>query len=165
MRRARPIPEEGKQRLSELLKEVKSKGEFQRVQCVWLRAALGLTAAQIALALGWRRGSVKQVHSRYLRHGEAALRGPGRGGRRRAYLTVEEERRLLSRFVERAERGGMLVVSEIKAALEAEVGHRVDKTTVYRLLARHGWRKLTPRPRHPKSDPVRQEEFKKNSRD
>jgi hypothetical protein len=41
------------------------------------------------------------------------------------------------------------------------VAHRVPKSTVYRMLARHGWRKLAPRPRHRKADAVRQQAFKK----
>ena len=34
---------------------------------------------------------------------------------------------------------------------------------MYRLLARHGWRKVAPDTRHPKSDLAVQEEWKKNS--
>jgi hypothetical protein len=36
-------------------------------------------------------------------------------------------------------------------------------STTYRLLARHGWRKVQPDTKHPKSDPAAQDEFKKNS--
>ncbi|MDR0250284.1 MAG: winged helix-turn-helix domain-containing protein [Burkholderiales bacterium] len=36
-------------------------------------------------------------------------------------------------------------------------------SSVYNLLHRHGWRKLAPDKRHPKSDPQAQEEWKKNS--
>jgi hypothetical protein len=32
---------------------------------------------------------------------------------------------------------------------------------MYRLLDRHGWRKLMPRPRHPKADPQAKEQLKK----
>jgi hypothetical protein len=35
-------------------------------------------------------------------------------------------------------------------------------STTYRLLARHGWRKVQPDTKHPKSDPALQDEFKKN---
>ena len=52
-------------------------------------------------------------------------------------------------------------MSEIKRAFEAEVGHKVAKTTIYRMLDRHDWRKIMPRPRHPKSDTEAQEGFKK----
>ena len=164
MRPRTPISQEAQEALLLLLKESKSKAQFQRVQCVWLRTALDLSAVQIATAIGWKPGSVKQFHSRFLREGKSALVGPGRGGRRNAYLTLEEEEEFLSRFVQRAAQGGILVVSEIKATFEAKIGQKVPKSTIYRMLARHGWRKIAPRPRHPKSDAATQEAFKKNFR-
>ncbi len=163
MRPARPLPDGAKEELFALLKEAKSKGDFQRIQCLWLRSSLNLPAADIAMAIGWKAGSVRQVQSRYFKEGESALRGVGRGGRRNRYLTWEEEETFLRGFVERASRGGILVVSEVKAAFEARIGRSVPKSTVYRLLARHGWRKLTPRPRHPKTEEAVQEAYKKNS--
>ncbi len=61
----------------------------------------------------------------------------------------------------RAEQGELATTEEIWRAFEARVGHQVDNSTIYRLLSRHGWRKLMPRPRHPKADPQAQEQFKK----
>ncbi len=52
---------------------------------------------------------------------------------------------------------------EIQQAYEQKVGHDVHETTIYRLIARHGWRKLLPHSRHPKADKEAQEAFKKNS--
>ena len=77
--------------------------------------------------------------------------------------SADEERLFLSSFLKKSARGEILVVSEIKKAYEKAVGHRVPKSTIYRIVARHGWRKIAPRPRHPKGDAVLQEEFKKNS--
>ena len=37
----------------------------------------------------------------------------------------------------------------------------VHKSTIYRLLSRHGWRKVVPRPTHVNADKNKQEEFKK----
>ena len=88
---------------------------------------------------------------------------PKWGGRRRQNMSVEEETAFLAPFVSEAERGGVLVAAPIKAAYEQALGRSVPDSTVYRLLARHGWRKLAPRPRHPKSDPEKQEAWKKNS--
>jgi hypothetical protein len=48
MRTPQPLPEGAAERLAAMLKEAKNKAEYQRIQCVWLRAALGLAAAQIA---------------------------------------------------------------------------------------------------------------------
>ena len=67
-------------------------------------------------------------------------------------------------FFLRAERGEIATAEEIKRAFEAQVGHPVHKSTISRLLKRHGWRKPVPRPVHPKANPVAQAEFKKTSR-
>jgi transposase len=68
-------------------------------------------------------------------------------------------------FLKRAEQGRLLEVSRVKQAYEQVVGHGVPKSTVYRMLGRHGWRKLAPRPRHPQADEARQQAFKKTPRD
>jgi hypothetical protein len=43
-----------------------------------------------------------------------------------------------------------LNIHDLKVAYEKAIGHETSKSTVYNLLARHGWRKLMPRPFHPK---------------
>jgi transposase len=78
-------------------------------------------------------------------------------------MTADEESSFLSSFLEKATRGEILMVREVKRAYEKAVEHTVPKSTIYRMLARHGWRKITPRPHHPKADVLLQEEFKKNS--
>jgi len=57
----------------------------------------------------------------------------------------------------------VLVVSEIKIAYEKLFDKKVPKSTIYRMLARHGWRKIAPRSKHSRTDFAAQEEFKKNS--
>ena len=164
MRPARSLTDEQREELKESLKKAKSKGEYQRIQCVWLRALWNLSSNQIAETIGWSVSRVKQIQGRYFREGTHAFQGCGRGGRRRENLTIKEEKSLLADFEEKAVKGGVLVVSEIKTAYEREVGGKVPKSTVYRMLARHGWRKIAPRPRHPQSDAEKQEAWKKNSR-
>jgi transposase len=105
------------------------------------------------------------VQAQFLRQGEGFWDRPERGGRRHQNLGREEEAQLLQSFLPSAERGGLLEVSRVKQAYEQAVGHLVPKSTVYRMLARHGWRKLAPRPRHPQSDEARQQTFKKTSGD
>ena len=72
MRTPQPLLEGTAERLAVLLQQARSKAEYQRIQCVWMRAALALSAAQIATALGWQAGSVRHVQADYLRQGEAA---------------------------------------------------------------------------------------------
>jgi hypothetical protein len=69
--------------------------------------------------------------------------------------------RKLTLVFAQAESGEIATVGQIWHAFEQRVGHTVDDSTIYRLLHRHGWRKLVPRPRHPKSDLETQEQFKK----
>jgi transposase len=159
------LSDDQKERLKHLLSKTETKADFQRVQCIWLRAALGLPSAATAKAVGWSQSTVKIIQSRYLRQGESVLLGKGRGGKRYSNLAEQEEDDLLSSFLEKAKSGGMLVVGEIKTAYEKKAGKQVPKSTVYRMLARHGWRKIVPRPKHPKADTGTQEEFKKNSPD
>ena len=163
MRTPRPIDEKAKGRVAHLLRQTKTKSDFQRVQCVWLRARLGLSSEEIAHAVGWSPGRVRQIWSRYFTQGASALLGVGRGGRFHENMTWAQEAELLASLLPQAQAGGVLVVSEIKARYEQLLGRAVPKSTIYRVLARHGWRKITPRPRHPQSDPSRQGECKKHS--
>jgi transposase len=163
MRRPAPLPSGSKESLGRLLKKVKTKTQFQRVQCLWLRVSLGLSSRDVAVAVGWNASSVRHLQAQYLKEGEEALRASKRGGRYRANMTADEESSFLSSFLEKATRGEILMVSEVKRAYEKTVGHTVPKSTIYRMLARHGWRKIAPRPHHPKANALLQEEFKKNS--
>jgi transposase len=88
---------------------------------------------------------------------------PARGGRKRENLSIEQEREFLAPFLEKASAGGILVVGEIKAALDKKLGRSVALASVYNLLHRHDWRKLAPDKHHPQSDPEAQLDWKKNS--
>jgi transposase len=79
-------------------------------------------------------------------------------------MSFEEELDFLLPWAERAQAGGVLVLSPIRAALAQRLGRKVSASVVYRFLARHGWRKVAPDTRHPKNDPQIQEAWKKNYR-
>ncbi len=118
-------------------------------------------AEDIARHCGVSKATVHAVIASYNRQGVAAVETAGKGGRRSGYLSLEEEREFLAPFFERAEMGELATTEEIWRAFEARVGQQVDASTIYRLLNRHGWRKLMPRPRHPKANLQAQEQFKK----
>ena len=164
MRSPTSFPEGTAERLKTLLKKAKSKSEFQRIQAVYLRVATTMSPDDIAMALAWHPGTVRNIHSAFLRFGEDAFRISSRGGRHRENLSISEEETLLEQFLDTANEGGVIVVSSIKAAYERKLGQKVPKSTIYRMLTRHDWRQIVPRPRHPKSDGIAQETFKKTSR-
>jgi len=149
----------------EILKKIKETVGFWRVQkwlVIWNALVDPRPASQIALHTGLALQTVHNLISNYNRIGPAAIETPGKGGRRRAYLSWEEEASFLEPFIQKAVTGQIATAGEIKAALEERLGHGVHKTTVYRLLKRHGWRKITPRPFHIQSNKETQEQFKKN---
>lgn len=145
------------------LKSTSTKEEFQRVQAVLLRMELGLRASEIGKILGLHTASVWKIHARFFREGGSIFKSKKHGGRYRENLTFEEEKQLLNPFLKKAERSGILIVSTIKKAYEDKLGYSVPESTIYRMLQRHGWRKIVPRPSHPKTDPQKQETFKKTS--
>jgi transposase len=121
-------------------------------------------AEEIALHCGVAKDTVHKLISQYNRFGKTAIETPGKGGRKRAYSTLEQEKQFLEPFVERAKTGEIATCAEIHLAYEAHIGRKVDESTIYRLLERHGWRKVIPRSKHPRADRKEQEAFKKTFR-
>jgi len=139
--------------------------DLRCAQAVLLPALLNATLEQTAAALGAGRASIGRYQAK-VRH---RLTHPAQldaqwGGRRRAALSLEEEIEFLESWAEQSADGGMLIVAPLRAALSQRLGRPVPHSVVYRLLARHGWRKVAPDTRHPKSDPSVQEEWKKTPR-
>ena len=132
----------------------------QRVQMVLLRES-GMTQPLISAAMGVSLSTVNRAHMAYDRGGLKALERKPIGGRKRENMSLDEERALLARFAKAAGAGEMLNIHDLKAAYEKAIGHETSTSTVYYLLARHGWRKLMPRPFHPKRDILAQDAFKK----
>ena len=121
-------------------------------------------AEEIARHCGVSKATVHALISTYNRLGSSAVETVGKGGRHNELLSWQQERELLTPFFARATEGQIATAGEIQRAYEQRVGHPVHQSTVYRLLERHGWRKLLPRPRHPQADPEEQERFKNTLR-
>ncbi|HEX2243797.1 MAG TPA: winged helix-turn-helix domain-containing protein [Gammaproteobacteria bacterium] len=112
---------------------------------------------------GLRLQTVRNIHSAYLKDGEEVLHLKGQGGRSHFNLTSEEEDRFLAAFEVDGELGDIVEVGRLHRAYEVKIGRKVPKSTIYRLLHRHGWRKLAPRGKHPESDEQAIGQFKKTS--
>jgi transposase len=128
---------------------------------VLLSTALSLTTSTIASILGVSRPTI----TRHIAAARAASEGSSEprnhGGRRRQTMSLEEEKKFLEPWLVSAKEGGVLTVGPIHNALKAKIGRNIALSTTYRMLARHGWRKVAPDTRHPKSNPQAQEDFKK----
>jgi transposase len=138
---------------------------LRQCQAVLLPALFGATLEQTAAVLGVGRATVARLQVTF-RKNRSAWPSAARnwGGRRQSLLTQEEEDAFLKPWLKSAAAGHLVVGSPIRAALAQRLGQPVKASVVYRLLARHGWRKVAPDTRHPKSKPEVQEAWKKNSR-
>ena len=137
---------------------------LRQCQAVLLPALFGATLEQTATAIGVGRATVARLQAAFRKKRSQRLPAPRNwGGRRQSLLTCKEECTFLKPWLESAAAGNLVVVSPIRAALAQQLGQLVKPSVVYRLLARHGWRKVAPDTRHPKSRPEVQEDWKKNS--
>jgi transposase len=123
----------------------------------------GMTQPAIAEAMGVSLSTVNRAHMAYDHGGLKALKPKPIGGRQRENMTLAEEKALLDCFAKAAGAGEMLNIHDIKTAYEKAIGHETSNSTIYNLLARHSWRKLMPRPFHPKRNIVAQNSFKKTA--
>lgn len=82
--------------------------------------------------------------------------------RNRAHAQLQREADILDAVLSTAATGGIVVVPRLKPAIEAQLGRAIALSSVYRMLARHGWRKLAPDTSHPQGDPQRRADWKKN---
>ncbi|HRY16601.1 MAG TPA: winged helix-turn-helix domain-containing protein [Candidatus Competibacteraceae bacterium] len=161
MRPQKPFPPGTTERMEQLLKTTRSLDEYRHIQGIYFRAKYGLNAERIADMVGLHVQTVRNLHSAYLRDGEAALHGQGAGGRRQALLSLEEEAALLAELEDAGQQGTLLEVHRVQQAYAERAGQAVARSTVYRLLHRHGWHKLAPRPRHPQGNEAQIQGFKK----
>ena len=122
-----------------------------------------MPAVETASPLGMNANTVRVVQRRFIAEGGGVFASHKRGPKNPRLMSFEEEGAFLEPFREAAENGSVLVAAEIKAAWEERLGRPVHAATLYRMLKRHGWRKVAPRPRHPKQDREALEAFKKGA--
>jgi transposase len=159
-----PFPAGSGAEAKRLMKSCADPATFRRLQAVFLAADQDLSNAEIAKITELSINTIRVLHVRARRAGVSSLLKKPKGGRFREHLAKAQESAVLKRIIPDAARGGMVVVSDIKAQLEATAGRTYHLHSVYRLLARHGWRKIAPRRRHPDQDPTAVATFQKSGR-
>lgn len=150
----------------ELLQTAKTADELRTAQAVLLPLELGMSLEQTAKAIGRSIGATCNLRTRYCkvaRHEREAPR-PKRALRNRANATLEREAQILDEVLEGAMRGGVVVVPPLREKVAQRLGKPVALSTIYRMLARNGWRKLAPDTAHPEGNSSAREDWKKNLR-
>lgn len=140
--------EEEKEELQRYRKQNRDKKVEKRLEALMLRAE-GKGNREISEKTGFHTQYITVLVSRYKANGIESITGNHYHGNRRN-LSIEEERQLLEPFCQAGEAGQIISVGEIKAEYQKTVGHDIGSAQIYRVLHRHGWRKIMPRSRHPK---------------
>lgn len=163
MPRTAVIDQDVVERAKNILKTKPIKQDALTALSILLPAIMGATIHQTAAVLCISTSTVTRLQAEIRNQGLHKKDKGSWGGRRRQTMTMGEEKEFLEPWIEQAKVGGVLTVPPVHQALEERVEHPVSPSTMYRMLARHGWRKVQPDTYHPKADPQAQEDFKKNS--
>ena len=113
------ITSEQKLEIEEARKANKNKKVEARLKVLLMRAA-GKPAGKISETTGYHAAYISGIISNYVNNGIEAITGKHYGGNRRN-MSYEEEAAILKPFLEKSEKGQLLVVSEIEAAYEKNV--------------------------------------------
>jgi transposase len=141
------ITAEQKEELSAARKANKNENVEKRLKALLMRAD-GKKNKEIAEATEYDASHVSKLVAKYCTKGLSAIVDNHQTGNRRN-MSIEEERAFLAQYKNEASQGQVVVVSEIEAAYKERVGHTIGGSQIYRLLKRHGWRKVMPRSKHP----------------
>lgn len=143
------------QELDDIVRDRWKREAFRRFQCIWLSQVAHLAPKSIAEMLCLSISTVRRVCAAFERDGRIAIEGQGnRGGRRLGHLTFKEEAAFLNAFAKGSTNGRIHTINALKTAYESRIGKKVNKTTIYRLLERHGWGNVATRIHHPGKVPA-----------
>ena len=144
------------------IKECKNKNTKQKLHAIYLYRIQKKPAKDVALRVHTSPGNIYQWAHRYKKLGFEGLMLKKKGGRQRQQLSLDEEKELLQEVLEDGKNGLIVIANSIQKKAAAKANGGVFKDYAYALLKRHGWRKVKPRPRNPKSSKEIQEAFKKS---
>lgn len=130
-------------------KQNKNKNIDKRLKALLLHAE-GKKRIEIAEKTGYAKSYISELVYKYCTYGISKIIESKYGGNHRNISYTAEEV-LLESFKKSAESGQIVDVSEIKQAYEKATGKSLENNhgQIYRVLKRHGWRKIMPRSKHP----------------
>jgi transposase len=134
--------------VKELAKKNKLKQVEKRLQVIILRYE-GKTDAKIGEKLGYSRKRVSQLCAEFKKVGAMEYARHKYGGNHQA-LSYEEEEAILEEFRSKAESGQVVRACVIKKKFDEVRGKDTGRGYIYMVLARHKWRTVMPRGKHPK---------------
>lgn len=149
----------------QLIKEEKNISQLRTWQILYfIKTNPGVKAKAVSNLFGLAVSTIYHRVQWYNKRGKVGVILKPRGGRKRFYLTLPEEKNVLSALIDKAKEGLVLTMNDIRYLFEEKIGHSVSDDYLWDVFKRHNWSKKAPRPKNPSQDIEAQEEFKKNSR-
>ena len=143
------ISEEEYVRIRAAIKANKNKRIAKKLEVLELRHA-GMRNDEIALRTGYNKRYVTTLMGQYKKQGlDEFIRIKQTSHYRN--MTESEEAEVLAECEKEAQDGHILTAAEVQAKLEERLGRESGHNYAYRVMKRHGWRKVMPRSRHPKA--------------
>ena len=143
------ISEQEYERIKEAAKKNKNKRVDKKLQVLIMRHE-NKGNEEISARTGYNVRYITTLMGQYKKQGlEEFIRIKQTSHNRN--MSVEQEAKVLAKFEEEADAGHELTVNQIRHGLESELGKETSVAYAYRVLKRHGWRKVMPRPKHPKA--------------
>lgn len=143
------ISEEEYQAIKAAAKANKNKRVAKRLEVLELRYA-EKSNAEISEKTGFNERYITTLMGLYKKQGLAEFIRIKQTSHRRN-MTEAEEAAVLAECEQEAEAGNILTVEKVRMKLEEKLGRKTNKSYAYRVLGRHGWRKVMPRSKHPKA--------------
>jgi transposase len=129
------------------IRKIKDTKSSNRIIVLNMRR-IGKTNREISEAIGYNTQYITDIVSLYSRQGMAAIIG-NKYTSHNFRMTFAEETEFLEQFRDEAEQGLLTNAKKILEKYEEQTGKKSNISTIYKLLERHGWRKIKPRPNHP----------------
>jgi transposase len=151
------------QELMEARDNCKTVQEYRKYTMILLHKKLGVSIQKASEFFHYNVSSFYRIKNELSDRLHKVSSKGAWGGRRKSYLSYDEELQLITELEKEGEHGDFVDIRIIKAKLEERIGHTIHKTSIYRFLERHNWRKISPRKYHPSKNAEAQEAFKKTS--
>jgi transposase len=142
-------------KLEAWVRTARSREDYQKRVAIWMTIEGPFPAHRVASLLLVSKQAVWLWVGQYNRLGPDGLERQGRGGRRRAYLSLDQEKALLESLKRDAQRGGAPKAREVQEEISEVTRRNVSISYVYRLFERIGWQKLGARGRRSTLSPGR----------
>jgi transposase len=164
MRLLQLVPHLSDSEIKERLSKNRETLAHSRWQIIYLIQVGKVTSAElVAPIVNLSVHSIYKIVEKYNLVGESSIVYKPKGGRRKAYLSLEEEKELFISLEDKASKGQIKTAGDIRLIVEKKVGRVISDDFLWDLFQRNGWKKKMPRPHHPKRSLEEQLEFKKNS--